>query len=337
MAEYTRDELLLMSDEDFEKYLIEQEKELGNSNIEEMPENSEEQEHVETNVTESETPSIQENAPTQISSQTEETETPQTQQNPNPPEAGTYRIKANGKEYDMTLDELIKLAPKAMDYVKKTTQIKPYRTMISSMEEHGISRDDINTLIDIKKGNKEAIAKLIKDTKTDIYDLPESEKYVPTQYTKSEKTFDFDEVVSELSKDPQVFNRTAEIYKNMDKQTQTTLFENPELLRGLQEDIKSGLFDEIYPHVEKNIAIDSSIPFLQHYVNIGNIVVENKRKALEVQKQQQQATQQFKKSAGLPRGNAPTQKSRKISIEDIDLDNDEEFNKLYERIMTRQY
>lgn len=335
MAEYTRDDLLRMSDEEFEKYLREQEREAENSNVEEESETLEEQEQIEynNNATESKPHSTQEN----VLTQTEETETPKEQQNINLPEAGTYRIKANGKEYDMTLDELIKLAPKAMDYVKKTTQIKPYRTMISSMEEHGISKDDINTLIDIKKGNKEAIAKLIKDSQVDVYDLPEAEAYKPTQYTKNEKSFEFDEVVKELSADRELFNRTADVYKNMDRETQTLLYENPDFLRGLQEDIKSGLFDEIYPHVEKSMAIDSSTPFFRHYLAAGTAVVENKKKALQAKQHQNQINQQFKKSAGLPRGSAATQQSRKISIDDIDLDNDEEFDKLYTRIMTRQY
>ena len=45
-----------------------------------------------------------------------------------------YTIKANGKEYDMSIDELKQMASKGMDYVKKTTALKLYRTMIAASQ-----------------------------------------------------------------------------------------------------------------------------------------------------------------------------------------------------------
>ena len=129
-----------------------------------------------------------------------------------------YKIKANGKEFEMTLDELKQTASKGMDYLKKTTALKPYRTMIAAMEENKVSPEDINLLIDLKKGNKEAIAKLIKENEVDVYDLPEANDYKPQEYRQSETALEMKEVLSTISKDAE-FSRTSEIYNAFDDQT----------------------------------------------------------------------------------------------------------------------
>lgn len=186
-----------------------------------------------------------------------------------------YRIKANGKEFDMTLDELKQTASKGMDYLKKTTALKPYRTMIAAMEENKVSPEDINLLIDLKKGNKEAIAKLIKDNEVDVYDLPESENYSPREYRVSESALDMKEVLNTISKDAE-FSRTSEIYSAFDDQTKAFLNEDPSRIAGLHNDIKTGVFDKVLPLAEKKAMVDGyNAPFLQYYLQAGQELLQN--------------------------------------------------------------
>jgi hypothetical protein len=188
-----------------------------------------------------------------------------------------YRIKANGKEYDLTLDELKQTASKGMDYLKKTTALKPYRTMIAAMEQNKILPEDINLLIDLKNGNKEAISKIIKDKEIDIYDLPEADNYQPTEYRQSEKQLEINEIIQGISKEPE-FSRTSEIYKSLDKQSQDIMNYNPAMLAGLHTDIKSGVFDKIIPLAEKKAMVDGySKSFLEYYAMAGNELKANER------------------------------------------------------------
>ena len=181
-----------------------------------------------------------------------------------------YKIKANGKEYDMTLDELKQTASKGMDYLRKTTALKPYRTMIAAMEQNKVSPEDINLLIDLKKGNKEAIAKLIKDNEVDVYDLPEANNYTPQEYRTSESEYEIREVVNQLSQDADIFSRTSQVYSNMDETSKQVINSNPQMLAGLQQDIKSGLFDKVMPIAEKKAVVDGfSKPFLEYYLSDG--------------------------------------------------------------------
>ena len=210
---------------------------------------------------------------------TQNTEQPVANNEDSTPESVTtttdtlHRIKANGKEFDMTLDELKQAASKGMDYLKKTTALKPYRTMIAAMEENKVSPEDINLLIDLKKGNKEAIAKLIKENEVDVYDLPESNDYTPKEYRVSETALDIQEVLSTISKDAE-FSRTSEIYAAFDEQTKAFLNEDPSRIAGLHNDIKSGVFDKVLPLAEKKAMIDGyNAPFLQYYLQAGQEIL----------------------------------------------------------------
>ena len=74
----------------------------------------------------------------------------------------THRVKADGDEFEFTDEELIALAPKAMNYTKKMQEIAPYRKRISAMKDNNITEDDFNLMMDVFKGNKDAISIILK-------------------------------------------------------------------------------------------------------------------------------------------------------------------------------
>lgn len=246
-----------------------------------------------------------------------------------------YRIKANGKEFDMTLDELKQTASKGMDYLKKTTALKPYRTMIAAMEENKVSPEDINLLIDLKKGNKEAIAKLIKDNEVDVYDLPESNDYRPNEYRVSESALDMQEVLNTISKDTE-FSRTSEIYSAFDDQTKAFLNEDPSRIAGLHNDIKTGVFDKVLPLAEKKAMIDGyNAPFLQYYLQAGQEILNDtpNRPSQTEQKQYVPPENRANKiAAGLPSSRG----DKKTVVDYLDEEiSDEDYKEWYSRLQRR--
>ena len=245
-----------------------------------------------------------------------------------------YKIKANGKEFEMTLDELKQTASKGMDYLKKTTALKPYRTMIAAMEENKVSPEDINLLIDLKKGNKEAIAKLIKENEVDVYDLPEANDYRPREYRQSEAALDVKEVLSTISKDAE-FSRTSEIYAAFDEQTKAFLNEDPSRIVGLHNDVKTGVFDKVLPLAEKKAMIDGyNAPFLQYYLQAGQEILNANNKPIQTEQKQYVPPENRanKIAAGLPSSRG----DKKTVIDYLDEEiSDEDFKEWYSKLQRR--
>ena len=245
-----------------------------------------------------------------------------------------YKIKANGKEFEMTLDELKQTASKGMDYLKKTTALKPYRTMIAAMEENKVSPEDINLLIDLKKGNKEAIAKLIKENEVDVYDLPEANDYKPQEYRQSETALEMKEVLSTISKDAE-FSRTSEIYDAFDEQTKAFLNEDPSRIVGLHNDIKTGVFDKVLPLAEKKAMIDGyNAPFLQYYLQAGQEILNANNKPIQTEQKQYVPPENRanKIAAGLPSSRG----DKKTVIDYLDEEiSDEDFKEWYSKLQRR--
>ena len=245
-----------------------------------------------------------------------------------------YKIKANGKEFEMTLDELKQTASKGMDYLKKTTALKPYRTMIAAMEENKVSPEDINLLIDLKKGNKEAIAKLIKENEVDVYDLPEANDYRPKEYRQSETALDMKEVLNTISKDTE-FSRTSEIYAAFDDQTKAFLNEDPSRIAGLHNDIKTGVFDKVLPLAEKKAMIDGyNAPFLQYYLQAGQEILNANNRPIQTEQKQYVPPENRanKIAAGLPSSRG----DKKTVIDYLDEEiSDEDFKEWYSKLQRR--
>ena len=245
-----------------------------------------------------------------------------------------YKIKANGKEFEMTLDELKQTASKGMDYLKKTTALKPYRTMIAAMEENKVSPEDINLLIDLKKGNKEAIAKLIKENEVDVYDLPEANDYKPQEYRQSETALEMKEVLSTISKDAE-FSRTSEIYGAFDEQTKAFLNEDPSRIVGLHNDVKTGVFDKVLPLAEKKAMIDGyNAPFLQYYLQAGQEILNANNRPIQTEQKQYVPPENRanKIAAGLPSSRG----DKKTVIDYLDEEiSDEDFKEWYSKLQRR--
>lgn len=245
-----------------------------------------------------------------------------------------YKIKANGKEFEMTLDELKQTASKGMDYLKKTTALKPYRTMIAAMEENKVSPEDINLLIDLKKGNKEAIAKLIKENEVDVYDLPEANDYKPQEYRQSETALEMKEVLSTISKDAE-FSRTSEIYAAFDEQTKAFLNEDPSRIVGLHNDVKTGVFDKVLPLAEKKAVIDGyNAPFLQYYLQAGQEILNANNRPIQTEQKQYVPPENRanKIAAGLPSSRG----DKKTVIDYLDEEiSDEDFKEWYSKLQRR--
>ena len=167
-----------------------------------------------------------------------------------------HKFKANGKEYEFSEDEVREQFPKifgqAMDYTKKMQAIKPWRKTIDAIEGAQLSHDDVSLMIDVLKGDKDAVAAVLKRTGVDALELDiEQSRYVPKDYGRDDKALAVKDVIEEISGDVE-YNTTYKILsKEWDDGSFREMTSDPELIKLLHIDVKSGMYDRVQPIAEK--------------------------------------------------------------------------------------
>lgn len=182
-----------------------------------------------------------------------------------------YKVKANGQEYNFSIDELLKLAPKAMDYTKKTQEMAKWRKTISALTEHNVGHDDVNLLIDVLKGDKSALASVMKRTGVDALELDtDNVMYTPREYGKDATELAIQDVISKYEDDAD-FGITADVIANkLDEKSKSEFFKDTKLIEALHEDVKSGDFKPVYAEMQKLKALDGGSRMdLEYYVAAG--------------------------------------------------------------------
>lgn len=262
----------------------------------------------------------------------------------------TFKVKANGMEYDFKLDELLALAPKAMDYTKKMQEIAPWRKTISALKETGFGEQDVNLMIDVLKGNKEAIAAVIKRTGVDTLDLDtESDKqYSPNQYGVDSNTARIQEIVSEIYADPEYAKTERVVDTVWDRASRNILQENPEMIRALHTDIKTGIYDAVAPIAFKMKALDGGTKSdIEYYMLAGQQFNEAQQITAKVNtpspevvkaKQEEEKQADIKQLSDKRKAAAPSKKmgGNRTVIDYLDeSDDDEKYNEWYAKLQSK--
>ena len=255
-------------------------------------------------------------------------------------------LKAAGKEIPIdNIDELYQLASKGLDYTRKMQNIKPFRSAVELMQQQGLSVDDLNLLVDIKQGNKDALKAVIKDLNIDPYeDLTiddEPVDYKPNNYAPDPKLIEVNEVIDSISSDPEFETTNKVISDILDDMSKSKLLENPNLINLLHNDVKQGLFFEVEPLVTKQKLINNdNRPFLEVYAEMyGNVVDKLKTTAktttqTKINNNTQQSVKRKSASVGVTKKSNPQRTFDDYHINYMDM-SDDEFDELYNNIMNR--
>ena len=167
-----------------------------------------------------------------------------------------HKFKANGREYEFSDEEVREQFPKifgqAMDYTKKMQALKPWRQSIDALESNGLSHEDVNLMIDVLKGNKDAVAAVLKRTGVDALELDvEQSRYVPKDYGRDDKALAVKDVIDEISADAEYQTTYKILSKEWDDSSFREMTSDPELIKLLHIDVKSGMYDKVQPIAEK--------------------------------------------------------------------------------------
>ena len=181
-----------------------------------------------------------------------------------------HKVKAYGQTMNFTTEELIKLAPKALHFTKKLQELAPYRRSISAMQENNITESDINQFIEMRKGNKTAIANFLSKNNIDAYDVANVDDYSgyqPNQYGREQNALT--RIADELSMHPRI-GELQRYVDTLDSESKSRLAKNPDVLEVLMSNIENGYFDVIAPEANKRAFLGgNSKPMIEYYAEVA--------------------------------------------------------------------
>lgn len=211
----------------------------------------------------------------------------------------TAEFTANGRQVRVeNPEDVIRLMQMGMNYNKKMEAIKPNMGLIRTLRDNGIVEpSQLQFLLDLQKGDKAAIAKLLKDKKVDSYDLPDLEEtpYVPKTEIVSTSQANFDEVLADIRTMPQGTELLQSIGNTWDDTSLEFLQSNPEAMYLVYKDKQSGMYDEVMRTIDVDKAMGrippewQAKPFVELYEFVAT---ELSKQTAPVEEQQPQTNVQ---------------------------------------------
>lgn len=336
----TSDDLANMSDSQFEEYL--QSGKIPNVNNTDVPdkENKEDEETTseeKDNETETEV-DVDVNDVDVKDNEEQESDSSSTDNNSTVDYKAAYEtifkpFKANGKEITpRNVDDVINLMQMGANYTKKMQVIAPMKKVIESLNKAEINEENLNFLIDVYKGDKEAIKKLLKRHSVDPIELDlEETNYVPKNNIVSDEDVEFSNVIDDIRDSlPKIQDI---INSKWDKNSKDKLLSDPRLLKALHEEIQYGRFDKIQAQVEmeKMFGRYRGVSDLDAYIDIVTKVVQKESQQPEPKvepKPEPKVTRSIPdKTKAAPTKTKSTTKSS-LTAKDILSMSEEDFNKL---------
>ena len=186
-------------------------------------------------------------------------------------------LKANGKTVNIdNIDDLRALASMGMDYNRKMVAIKPYRLTAKKLENNGITDEKLDYLIDLSKGNPDAIQRLLKESKIDPLDmdLDKDTAYSPNAYTVDDKEVELDAVLEDIRETP-AFSSTIDIISNKwDESSKRVLLGEPAIIKVINEHVASGIYAQINTVIESERMMGrlTGLSDIEAYKQVGDAI-----------------------------------------------------------------
>lgn len=245
-------------------------------------------------------------------------------------------FKANGKTITpRNAEDVISLMQMGANYTKKMQLMAPMKRAVESLNKAGINEEELNFLIDIHNGDKEAIKNLLKKNEIDPIDLDmEDTKYVPKNNIASDADVEFSETLMEiessLPKIQEILNKT------WDTKSKQLILKDPHLMKALHEEIEMGRFDEVQQRleIEKTFGRYKGVSDIEAYIDLVTKMVNEKARTSttetkHTEKQPETTTKSIPdKTKAAPVRSKPKNQGSSLTVKDLFSMSEEEFNKL---------
>ena len=206
----------------------------------------------------------------------EKTEDVKTEAVAEPQTVQKRKYKANGKEFEFSDEEIFdqfgKVFGQAMNYTQKMQAIAPYRSIIETVKEQGFTQEDMNLMVDVLKGDKQALAAVMKRTGIDALDVDTeaSDSYKPKNYGRNDTELAIQDIVEEIGKDPEYPVTYHIVEKQWDSKSREAFVKHPDLIKELHIDVRNGVFDKVSPIAMKMKVLDGGRKSdIEYYIDAG--------------------------------------------------------------------
>lgn len=246
-------------------------------------------------------------------------------------------FKANGKEITpKSVEDIISLMQMGANYTKKMQLMAPMKKVVQSLDNAKIDEQELNFLIDVSKGDKEAIKQLLIKHKIDPLeiDLDGDNTYSPRNNIASDEDVEFNDTLMDihdsLPKIQEILNKT------WDDNSKKAILKDPRLMRALHEEVQMGRFDEVQKRLEaeKTFGRYKGISDVDAYIDLVS-KMEQERMKTKTQPETPTRTESTKKipdkSKAAPTKGKTSKSSSSLTAKDLLSMSDDEFNKLSER------
>lgn len=187
-------------------------------------------------------------------------------------------IRANGKDIQLrSPEEAERLIQMGLNYTKKMHAWQPRMRVVTMLENNGLLDEaKLSHLIDLSKGDPLAIQKLLSDSKFDpmTVDADKAASYKPGNHQVSDTEMAFNAALDELETSPTGVELITEVAKQWDEQSRQAVYQDPNILRVINEQKTIGLYARITAEMDhlKSLGHLQGVPFLQAYKAVGDML-----------------------------------------------------------------
>lgn len=238
-------------------------------------------------------------------------------------------LEVNGTKIKLdTPQEAEQLIKRGLEYNTRINELRNAEQAFETLKAHKLNDPaTLNLMIECRKGNKEAIAKLLAETGIDPFDLQvdEAKDYTPDNHQISAESIKLDKVLDEVAKLPKGIEIISMVGNDpvwsTDGSAELIGSQAPELLTELANHKESGVFDEVMDIVTKERAVDNATlrgvcnaqayGMVYNYLRANNLLSGSaSKKQPEPPKVNEEARNAKRKMAAVPNSNSKSNKDK---------------------------
>lgn len=185
-------------------------------------------------------------------------------------------FKANGKNIELkSPEEAIQLMQMGANYTKKMQDIAVFKKHLTMLENNNLlDESELAFFIDLKKGDKTAIQKLLKETGVDPLDIDTNAPvaYQEGNHRVSDVEIQFRNTLEAVSATPTGGQTLQIINTTWDQASKEALWKDPGMMEVINNQRANGIYDRVVAEIERQTFLGNikpGTPFLQAYQAVG--------------------------------------------------------------------
>lgn len=185
-------------------------------------------------------------------------------------------FKANNKLVELrSPEEAIQLMQMGANYTKKMQEMAAYRKQVTMLQKNDLlDEQKLSYLIDLSKGEPEALKKLMEEHSLDPLDVDMSvpNAYVGGNHTISDNEIRFKDTLDTLTSTPEGQQAVSLINTEWDQASKDALWKDPGIMSVMADHVKSGMYQVISQEIERQRTLGNvpdDVSFLKAYQAVG--------------------------------------------------------------------